>query len=233
MILVTPTAAAGPTHQLVSAQAPAPPPPASVPAAPAITRPLQPDRPASPGDATTPPTAGTSEFGTLSDYGIEITPPTQQRLFRIESEAQLKQRIKAETLQRPRRPDESPEVAVFPTYKPLTDDPFEPRQFGGLVKQIEPHYVNFWRLYAQQVNFERYGWSLGPVTPFVSASLAFKDFALLPYNFATRPCQRVETSAGYCYPGDPVPFLIYPPELSASGAGWEAVIIAAGFALIP
>jgi hypothetical protein len=204
-----------------------------VPAAPAITRPLQPDRPASPGDATTPPTAGTSEFGTLSDYGIEITPPTQQRLFRIESEAQLKQRIKAETLQRPRRPDESPEVAVFPTYKPLTDDPFEPRQFGGLVKQIEPHYVNFWRLYAQQVNFERYGWSLGPVTPFVSASLAFKDFALLPYNFATRPCQRVETSAGYCYPGDPVPFLIYPPELSASGAGWEAVIIAAGFALIP
>lgn len=195
--------------------------------------PRRPDRPASPGGATTPPTPESSDLGTLADYGIEITPPTLQRLFRLDSEARLKARIKEETLHRPLRPDESPQVAVFPTYKPLTDEAYEPRQFGGLVKQIEPNYVNFWRLYAQQINFERYGWSLGPVTPIVSASLAFKDFAMLPYNFATRPLQRVESSAGYCFPGDPVPFLLYPPEFSLTGAGWETAIIAAAFAVIP
>jgi hypothetical protein len=57
--------------------------------------------------------------------------------------------------------------------------------------------------------------------------------ALIPYNFAARPHQCYETSAGKCYPGDPVPYMIYPLELSVTGAAWETIVITAAFAMIP
>ena len=57
--------------------------------------------------------------------------------------------------------------------------------------------------------------------------------ALLPYHMATDPCRKCECSAGYCLPGDPVPLLCYPPQLSLTGAVAEAATIAALFAIFP
>jgi len=147
----------------------------------------------------------------------------------LESEKALDRRITDERLKRPRRPEQT----QFPLYLPVSDEAYQPRQFGGLIKQIEPNFVLYGRLYGEELNAERYGWSLGPIQPIYSAAYAFKDMALVPYNFAKRPCQQFETSAGRCYPGDPVPFLLYPFEWSATGAGWEAAVIIAAYALIP
>ena len=44
------------------------------------------------------------------------------------------------------------------------------------------------------------------------------DVGLLPYHFASRPFECVESSAGYCLPDLAEPYLIYPPELSVTGA---------------
>lgn len=185
-------------------------------------------------DATpkTPAIGDQDEVGKLIDYGIETDPPKPERLFRMESELELQKRIRTEIMNRPRKEDR-PEVVEFPTYKALTDDPFKPRQFGGVVKQIEPTYVIYDRLYFEDVNAERYGWDLGILQGPWQAAAFYKDLALLPYKFMTRPCQRFDSSAGWCFPGDPIPYLLYPPEISLTGAGWEAAIIVGGFALIP
>ena len=39
------------------------------------------------------------------------------------------------------------------------------------------------------------------------------------------PCQRFECSAGYCLPGDPVPYLLYPLPLSITGTAAETGIV--------
>ena len=41
---------------------------------------------------------------------------------------------------------------------------------------------------------------------------AFADVVLLPYHWGTDPCNCTECNRGYCLPGDPVPFLVYPPN---------------------
>lgn len=181
-----------------------------------------------------PPVKTDETRESLSDYGIETSPPSAQRLFRLESEAELRARIAAETVKRPIKTGEQPNVSPeFPTYGPLSEKPYEERQFGGLIKQIEPNYVCHGRLYLEELNADRYGWEMGVLQPAFSAGKAWFDMAFLPYNFMTRPFQRYDCSAGKCFPGDPVPMLVYPPELSATGAGWEASLIYLGFILIP
>ncbi len=183
------------------------------------------------GNVQQPPSGSSDENMTLRDLGIEVNPPTGERLFRLDTEIQLKKRVASEIQSRPSVG--TTEKVEFPIYHALSDKSFEPRVFGGVIKQIEPNYVLYNRLYGEELNSERYGWELGPIQPIVSTLYAWGDMATLPYNFAARPCQRFETSAGRCYPGDPVPYLIYPMVLSATGAGWEAAIIVAAFAVIP
>jgi hypothetical protein len=48
---------------------------------------------------------------------------------------------------------------------------------------------------------------------------------LLPYHCGTDICRKFECDAGYCLPGDPVPYMCYPPHYSVTGAALE---IAAG-----
>jgi hypothetical protein len=219
-----PTAAATIQPPVVAPSAPA-----ETPVVPKIVQP-----PASPMPTASQPPPAPSEperSETLKDYNIETEPPTLARLYRLDSEAQLKARIADEIRNRPKHGER--EVVSFPPYHPLTDEKYEPRQLGGLIKQIEPNYLVHGRLYCEELNSERYGWDLGIVQPFVSTAVALKDFALFPYNFGTRPCQRFESSAGKCYPGDPVPYLLYPPELSLPGGALEAGVILAAFALVP
>ena len=122
---------------------------------------------------------------------------------------------------------------AFPDYPPVTPDKYYGRKWPQFSEVVEPNYVHYDRLYFEQKNTDRYGWDLGIVSPLVE-SLAFgKDVALLPYHMATDPFRRYESSAGYCLPGDPVPLLLYPPELSATGATAEVATIFALIAMFP
>ena len=55
----------------------------------------------------------------------------------------------------------------------------------------------------------------------------------LPHNFASYPCRRFDTNAGQCLPGDPVPYLCYPPEMTWSGCSPKRGVIGLLFWAIP
>ncbi|GIW79369.1 MAG: hypothetical protein KatS3mg105_1176 [Gemmatales bacterium] len=159
---------------------------------------------------------------------IQLEPPGPDRLFRLESEAAWRERMRQEWRQRPK-----PERITFPEEVKLTDKPFQPRMFAPMVEVVEPYYVCYGRLYYRQKNLERYGWDLGFITPVVSVAKFYWDVATFPYHFGTEPWRRYECSAGECLPGDPVPFMVEPPKLSVTGALLEAGAFVAIFAVFP
>jgi hypothetical protein len=155
------------------------------------------------------------------DYLIQLEPPGPKKLFgQLDSEASLRERMRQEALQRP-----SPDRIEFPSYKPLSDEPFISRQWPARAMLVEPSYLCYDRLLFEQINVERYGWDLRFVAPFVSAAQFYKDVALLPYHMLTDPCRCYECDAGYCLPGDPLPYLCYPPQYSLTGAAAEIGVI--------
>jgi hypothetical protein len=163
-----------------------------------------------------------------SGYQIQLEPPSRDRWLRVESEKSLMERLQQESIDRG-----STEKLEFPKEPPLTVEKFLARDWPTRSLIVEPNYVCYGRLYFEDKNSERYGWDLGFIQPFVSSALFFKDFALLPYHFGTDPCRYCECSAGYCLPGDPVPYLCYPPELSVTGAITEAAVIGGLVAIFP
>src|SRR5262249_41548381 len=152
------------------------------------------------------------------DYNIRLDVPGFQRLIQLESEASLYERMRQEARTRGER-------LVFPEEPVLTKEPFVGRHWSPLTREIEPYYVMYGRLLFQQKNFGRTGGDWGPISPLLWAGKFFVDVATLPYHLGTRPLQQYETSAGYCLPGDPVPLLLYPPEISATGLAAEAAVI--------
>ena len=54
--------------------------------------------------------------------------------------------------------------------------------------------MSFSRLYFEQKNFERHGWDLGYITPFVCAGSFFWDTALLPYHMGVQPFRKFDTA---------------------------------------
>jgi hypothetical protein len=144
---------------------------------------------------------------------IRLEAPGREKLFGSrDTERELEERMRQE-----RRDTGQGDPIQFPEKPKLTEQPYEPRKFAPLVEIAEPNYVVYRRLYFEELNSERYGWDLGPAQPVVSTLYFFKDVLLLPHNFASYPCRRFETSAGYCLPGDPVPYILYPPELTWTG----------------
>lgn len=165
----------------------------------------------------------------LKEYQILLDSPSPERLFgALDSEQGLEKRMRQQALQR-----KPPEAVQFPERPSLGGMAFEGRNFPKQLVIAEPHFVNYNRLYCEEKNSERYGWDLGFIQPLVSTVTFFKDVAFLPYKFATRPFQRNETSAGNCLPGDPVPYILYPPELSVPGSILEGAAVVGLFALIP
>jgi len=161
-------------------------------------------------------------------YRIQLEPPGKERVFQLEGEAALKERLRQEARQRPTH-----ERIDFPDEPPVSTQRYAPRAFPPMVEVAEPHYVCYRRLLFEDLNSERYGWDLGFIQPFVSAGAFYWDLATLPYHLGTEPCRKYECSAGYCLPGDPVPYLLYPPELSLTGTVFEAGTIVALFAIFP
>ncbi|MGE3806340.1 MAG: hypothetical protein AB7K24_16855 [Gemmataceae bacterium] len=160
---------------------------------------------------------------------IQLDPPGMDRVFQLESEAALQERMRQEA--RGRRPQ--PERIQFPEETKLNTGPYQPRVFPPLTEVIAPNYLCHQRLYFYQPNLERYGWDLGAITPFVSAAKFYFDVITWPYHIGTEPCRRFECSAGQCLPGDPVPLLLYPPKLSVPGTALEAATMATIFLVFP
>jgi hypothetical protein len=170
------------------------------------------------------------QYSTLPapDKAITLQPPRPDQLFRLESEKCLQDRIRQEANQKAGGP-----AIQFPDGSALAEQPPATRRWPQQVENTVPGFVCYGRLYFEQVNAERYGWDFGPLHPFLSGAVFYADVALLPYHLATDPCRKCECSAGYCLPGDPVPFLLYPPDLSLTGTVAEGGTIAALLAIFP
>jgi hypothetical protein len=162
------------------------------------------------------------------DYLIQLLPGSLERISRIKSEDELREQIRQEA-----REQAPPTRAVFPEEREVTGAKFTDHTFPPQVALAEPYYVNYNRLFFQDLNSERYGWELGFVQPLVSTGLFFTDLALVPYHWASRPFDCVQSSAGYCLPGDPVPYLCYPPNLSVTGGLAEVAAVVGVLAIFP
>jgi hypothetical protein len=162
-------------------------------------------------------------------YQIQLEPPGLERLaISAQSDASLQQRMTQEM--RNRFPMEH---AIFPESPVLSTDIYNGRSWEPRKITVAPNYVVYRRLLFQQINFERYGWDLGVLAPPLSAMAFLWDFVMLPYNLGTDPCRCFDSSAGYCLPGDPVPLILYPPELSLTGAALEVGAILTLVAVFP
>lgn len=142
---------------------------------------------------------------------LRLDLPGPQILFRLESEVQLRERLRQEAKQRAggvaRGRLEFPDDRVV-----LTKETYPFRQWPTQAEVVEPYYVAYRRLYFNQINLTRYGWDLGVLAPFISTSTFFLDFATFPYQLLIRPCPRFQYNTGYPLPGEAVPLLLYPPR---------------------
>jgi hypothetical protein len=155
-----------------------------------------------------------------------------KRLFRLESEASLIERM-VQASKTGDNPFQQKYDFIYPDYPPVPKAAGISRPWEPLAEIVEPPYVCYRRLYFEQINSERYGWDLGPLHPLLSAGVFCFDVVTLPYHVGLDPLRRYECNTGYFLPGDPVPFLLYPPELSLTGAATEAAVIGLMFVMFP
>lgn len=206
---------------------PVPPPPTfKVPAA--ILPVAYQQRGGSAGRTYQPPTSGDDE---RLEYQIQLEPPGIERLaLSMATDLDLQVRIRQDTLKRDKN-----EIVVFPEEPILSRDRYFGR--GGIWPQrgviAEPSYVCYNKLFFEDKNAERYGWELGMLQPFVSTGLFLYDVMAFPMHCAARPCDKMECSAGYCLPGDPTPFRIYPPGFTTTGTAAELAVIMALIVIFP
>lgn len=134
---------------------------------------------------------------------VQLQPPGPQRLFRLESEVELFDRIRTER-RSIRLPMQLPPIDDrTPTRVPTQ------RLWSTLTAVAEPGYLCYRRHSFEQRNFERYGWDLGVLTPPISAARFYADVLLLPVYWTLDPCRWYECSSGMCLPGDPTPLMWY------------------------
>jgi hypothetical protein len=177
-------------------------------------------------------TASAQETPSAPDTPRYSPAPDPQRVFRLESQAEL-----IERMIRGSKTGENPLNLkydfLYPDYPAPSKESFALRQWAPLTEMIEPPYVCYHRLYFEQINAERYGWDLGIGHPLLSAGIFYLDVALLPYHVFTEPLRRYECNAGYCLPGDPVPLMLYPPNLNVPGILAEAAAVGLCFVIFP
>ncbi len=160
---------------------------------------------------------------------IQVSPVGPDRLYRLQSENDLFRRIRQESFSRPTTGTR----LEFPVEPIISNEKFAGRQWAPSTEVVEPGYVCYGRLLFEDKNSERYGWDLGFIQPFVSAGIFFFDAAFLPYHAFEDPFRCCECNSGYCLPGDPVPYLIYPPHWSVAGTVAEASAVVGLIAIFP
>jgi len=91
-------------------------------------------------------------------------------------------------------------------------------------------------LYFEEVNLERYGYGVRPlsaVQPVVSAGQFFATVPLLPYKMFAEPARQPVYTLGHYRPGSDVPYEMMVPPLSLSGASVEAAVVTGLIFAIP
>jgi len=162
------------------------------------------------------------------EYQYLVQPPSAERIFTLESEAELFKRMQQEW-----RDAGHTDQLPFPDEPIISRDKYLGRAWPQYTEIAEPNFVCYKRLMFEQLNYERQGWDLGVLDPPLSTGKFFADIVFLPYHAFSDPFRTFECSAGYCLPGDPTPLLLYPPERSASGTVAEAGAILGVFAVFP
>jgi hypothetical protein len=158
----------------------------------------------------------------------KVDPPGPSEIFgHLDSEKGLERRLQQKQL------DDNRKVEDFPSQPPFSREMYAGRYWAPSRSLVEPNYVSYDRMYFEDINSERYGWDLGLLQPVVSAGVFLADFALVPYRFFSEPCRCHESNAGYCLPGDAVPYILYPIGASATGAMGETAAILGLIALFP
>jgi hypothetical protein len=154
--------------------------------------------------------------------------PGPDALFQLESESRLRERMRQEE----RRPGNVGRI-FFPEEPVVATGTYPGRHWKRSYEFVEPNYVCYGRLFFEDLNTDRYGFGLGVVQPLVSTGLFYLDILTLPYHMGTDPCRHYECNAGYCLPGDPVPYLLYPPKLSVTGLTMEGLAVTGLSAAFP
>jgi hypothetical protein len=169
-----------------------------------------------------------SEEAAIQDIAIQLSPPSPDRLFKLESERMWRERLRQEARQRV-----PPDRIVFPEEVVLTTETYQPHCWPTMVMSAEPNWVGYEKLLFEQKNAERYGWDLGPIHPILSAAVFLGDFITLPYNLASDPLRCYEFNSGYPLPGDPTPFRLYPFDINLTGAVGQTAAVLAVLAIFP
>lgn len=163
------------------------------------------------------------------EYPVELEPPGPQRLFRLESERALIERVRQEARDRGERAEFPPTVQL-----PDQDRPYRPgRPWHPAVVRSVPYYVCYHPLYFEEKNSERYGWDWSIFQPLVSTAAFYADVVIFPYNLGVMPPWACECNAGYFLPGDPVPYYFYVPPFSWKGVALQSAVVAGGIAALP
>jgi hypothetical protein len=164
------------------------------------------------------------------EYQIQVIPPGLERFTRLDSDAKLFERIRQETITRD--PNERVE---FPASPILSRERYRGR--GNVWAQqhmtVEPNLLYYRHLFFEDKNSERYGWDFGAIQPEICLVKFWFDFVSLPMKIGSTLCDRMEANTGYCLPGDPVPYLLYPPDVTVPGSVAELGVIAALIAMFP
>jgi hypothetical protein len=162
------------------------------------------------------------------DFPIQLEPPGPDRIFRVESETALRERIRQEFRQRNERAEFPVDISLV---KP--GEKYAPRFFPPSTTIYVPDAVCYKPLYFEDKNTERHGWDTGIFQPILSAAKFYGDLAILPYNMGVQhPCS-CEFNTGYYKPGDPVPYYCYLPPPSWKGAALQTAVIVGGIAIFP
>lgn len=167
-----------------------------------------------------PAPVGEGDQAAVQEISIQLEPPGPERLFKLESERSWRERLRQESQSSTRK-----EPIVFPDEPILSTEKYPGRHWPPMHMVVEPMFVGFNRLYFHQINFERYGWDVGPISVLVSPLAFFKDVILLPYHCFTDPVRDYEYNRGWCLPGDATPLLLYPEPISTTGLLGEAAAV--------
>jgi hypothetical protein len=172
-----------------------------------------------------PANAGAS-LSRTAEYQIQLQVPGPERVFRVESEAALRERIRQEFRQRDERAEFPPDVRLEET-APLA------RSFPPHVAGLVPSLACYQPLYFEDLNSERYGWDAVVYQPFLSTALFYADLAILPYKMTVHHPLACEFNTGYYRPGDAAPYYLYLPPLSGRALIVEAATVTAAVAIFP
>ncbi|HMP59677.1 MAG TPA: hypothetical protein PKD86_10010 [Gemmatales bacterium] len=152
------------------------------------------------------------------DYQIQLEPPSRERLYRVEAEDALFERVRQEFRQRNDRAEFPKEVKGVKLDTVRSD-----RTNPPMATHYVAPFVCYHPLWFEDKNTERYGWELGVLQPLASTAHFWANMALLPYHAVAEKPWTCEANTGYFRPGDPVPYYLYTPRFS-----WPAVAAQAG-----